>query len=148
MAARVLHFGWDDCYRIQVLRQAGYTVAEADSLEMLDLDLQRDPPVDAVILSDDDGNSMELAARVVRRRSAAPIILFRRSQRPLDERNFDLVFLSFVPPQIWLAETAALIARSREVRSHSALLVAQSRAACEQAQPPLERSPREHPLDV
>jgi len=28
MAARVIHFGYDDCYRVQVLRTAGYEVRQ------------------------------------------------------------------------------------------------------------------------
>src|SRR3954454_8834825 len=76
MAANVLHFGWDDCYRVLVLRRAGYTVVEVKTLEALDLGVQRDHSIDAVIFSDHGRQSTELAASVVRRRSTAPLILF------------------------------------------------------------------------
>jgi len=41
MAAKILHFGWDDCYRLQVLRVAGYDVLESETLAELCDHLQR-----------------------------------------------------------------------------------------------------------
>jgi hypothetical protein len=113
MAARILHFGCDSCYRVLVLRQAGYAVAEADSLIALDLHLRRKQPVSAVIFSDDSPRTIEKAAELVRQRTPAPLILFRDSQLVLDEKNFDRVYSEFVAPDLWLRDTSELIARSQ-----------------------------------
>ncbi len=116
MAVRILHFGRDDCYRVTVLQRVGYTVSTAENLEILDLRLRQPDPVDAVVISEDDPETAEHAAEVVRRRSAAPVILFRRSKRDLDESKFGQVFPWNVPPEVWLAETGILIEKSQSVR--------------------------------
>ena len=113
MAARILHFGWDDCYRVQVLRGAGYAVMESETLEELCDHLQPVEPVDAVILSEDTPHTIEQAAAIVRTHCAAPLILFRHSQCDLDESMFNQIFTCLDPPQEWLARTAELIAQSR-----------------------------------
>src|SRR5947209_8439943 len=116
MAARVIHFGWDDCYRVQVLRSVGYEVHEATSLDALGLDLEQDSLVDAVVVSEDQPVTTEKAADLVRSKSRAPLILFRHSQRELDESKFDRVHSWFVTPAFWLADVAELIAASRACR--------------------------------
>ncbi len=139
MAARVLHFGWDDCYRVQVLQRAGYIVSRASVLDALEFELGEREPVDAVIVSEGKPDRSEQAAKVIRRRSAVPIILFRSSPCALDDRNFDQVYPSFVPPQVWLARTAELIAQSRALQARSARLIAQSRAIREESRRLRER---------
>jgi hypothetical protein len=109
MAARVLHFGWDECYRVQVLRSVGLEVKESDSLDRLSLDLKGNKPIDAVVVSEDDCRSAERVADLVRRHCAAPLILFRRHGDGLDQSKFDRVYASFAPPQVWVGETTALI---------------------------------------
>lgn len=134
MAARVLHFGWDDCYRVLVLRRAGYAVTEAQTLAELDCGLQRDGPVDAVVLSEDGWPVIEQAVEIVRRQSVAPLILFRRSHDDIDEGRFDQVYPWFVSPAEWLKRTADLIARSRGLRERSASLRLQSQAVRRETQ--------------
>ena len=116
MAAKILHFGWDDCYRLQVLRVAGYDVLESETLAELCDHLQRGGPVDAVILSEDAPHTIEQAAAIVRTHCAAPMILFRCSQCQLDESAFDQVFAGFQSPPEWLARTAELIGQSRALK--------------------------------
>lgn len=113
MADQVVHFGWDDCYRVQVLQSAGYEVKVSACLEGLCLELQHNERVVIVVVSEDDRRSAEQAAEVVRRYCTAPLILFWRNQNRLDESKFDRVFASFVQPQVWLDETAALIEQAR-----------------------------------
>jgi hypothetical protein len=109
MAAKVIHFGWDDCYRVQVLQRAGFAVTEAKTLAALDFDLQQGELADAVIVAEGTPHTTEGAADIVRLRTAVPLILFRRSQCDLDERKFDVVYPWCLPPEIWLARTAELI---------------------------------------
>lgn len=132
MAARVLHFGYDDCYRVQVLRSAGYAVTEAMTLPTLERDLQLEQ-VQAVILSEDGPRIAERAADIVRQRSPAPVILFRRSLSDLDEGKFDQVYSCYVPPPVWLSRTAELIAASRATRADSARLRRESKAIREES---------------
>ena len=87
MTARVIHFGLDDCYRVQVLRSAGYEVHESESLAGLAQDLQRDPGVDAVIVSEGTARITEEAAEIARDRGASPVVLFRCSRVHLDEKR-------------------------------------------------------------
>ena len=143
MAARVIHYGWDDCYRVQVLRSAGFEVWEAPSLSTLDLDLQRDEPVDAVIVSEESRQSTEQALEMVRRRSLAPVILFRRAEPDVDHEAFDRVYSWCVPPAQWLSQTAELIARGRELQKESARLVREARAVREEIRRQCARSKHE-----
>ena len=53
MAGKVIHFGWDECYRVQVLRYLGYEVCESESLDELRQNLEGDNAVDAAIISED-----------------------------------------------------------------------------------------------
>jgi len=116
MAARVIHFGWDDSFRVPVLRAAGFEVWESRSLDELSLDLQRDDDVGAVVISEDLEVSSENAAEVIRRSTLAPVILFRRTRQEIDRSRFDQIFDSSILPWVWLGEMAALIARSRALR--------------------------------
>jgi hypothetical protein len=116
MAARVIHFGWDDSFRVPVLRAAGFEVWESRSLDELSLDLQRDDDVGAVVISEDLEVPSENAAEVIRRSTLAPVILFRRTRQEIDRSRFDQIFDSSILPWVWLGEMAALIARSRALR--------------------------------
>lgn len=122
MAAKVIHFGWDDCYRVPVFRSIGLEVWEAETLEDLCSGLQRGEKVDAVVLSEDDREVTERAAVVVRQLSSAPLILFRRFHDGLDESRFDRVFGPLAPPEQWLVQTAEMIATSHAVQEESARL--------------------------
>jgi hypothetical protein len=55
---------------------------------------------------------------MVRQHSAAPLILFCRSEGILDESQFDRVYSPFVPPNLWVLETATLIEKGRAVREY------------------------------
>jgi hypothetical protein len=88
------------------------SVMESATLGELRDHLERVEAVDAVILSEDTPHTIEQAAAIVRTRSVAPMILFRRSMRPLDENAFEHVFAWSVPPAEWLDKMAELIAQS------------------------------------
>jgi len=102
MAAQVIHFGGDDCYRVPVLRAAGFEVRAVRSLNKLRVGLQSDGQVDAVIVSEAEPQCAEKAAVIMRQHSGAPLILFRRPGVALDESRFDRVYDSLVPGAYWL----------------------------------------------
>jgi len=114
MAARVIHFGHDDCYRVPVLKNAGYEVHEVESLDELRIGLLKNEQVDAVIISEEERMITEHALVVAREYSPAPLILFRRSRVDLNENLCDRVYSSCVWPEEWLSDTADLIARCRK----------------------------------
>jgi hypothetical protein len=118
-------FGWDDCYRVPVLRGAGFEVIESKSLDELSADLQRNREVDAVIVSEDIEPTEEQAADMVRRAALSPVILFRRSRRRIDESKFDKVYTYKTPPDVWLNETAVLIAKGYKLKAEAPRLPAE-----------------------
>jgi hypothetical protein len=114
MAARVVHFGWDRCYRVPLLRSAGYDVAEPLSLEELAACFQCGKEVDALVISDDCGKSTaKNAVELFRRFSAAPVFLFRRSGNEAIEGTYEIPLPCLTPPDIWLTSLATLIAKRR-----------------------------------
>lgn len=120
MAAHLIHFGRDDCYRIGVLHAAGFDVRVAGSLSELGVLLQSEEQVDAVIVSEEIEPTAERAAEMVRQAMPVPLILFRRSQQVIDERKFDKIYNCTTPPDVWLDETEALIAKGFGLQAESA----------------------------
>jgi hypothetical protein len=112
-AARIIHLGPDSCHRLMVLHCAGYAVETCESVGDFATSLEFDDAADAVLVSEGDGFIPEEAALLVRRRSAAPVILFRNTNRTCEETRFDLVVQSLTPPQVWLNQVDAVIARNR-----------------------------------
>lgn len=140
---RVLHFGFDNCYRVRVLQSAGYEVTESRSFAKLGFDLKRDTQIDAVIVSEDDPKSAEQAADFVRQHRFAPVIVFRRGQAALDETKFDRVYQTSIPPKIWLTDMATLIKQSRSIQGQSARLGQDVGALLEQTSRESARSHQE-----
>jgi hypothetical protein len=95
-AGRVIHFGSDDCNRVQALRQVGYEVRVSESLDRLRLDLEGAEGVDAVMVAEGARRTTERAAAMVRHYSGAPLILFRRTNAPLSVKLFDRVYSSSI----------------------------------------------------
>ena len=113
MVAKAIHFGVDDCYRVLVLQRAGYDLKQSPSLDALIIALQNERHVAAVFISEGERGSTERAADLVRRFSPAGVILFRYSQRTIDDGKFDRVYATLTPPQNWLPATAEFIRMSR-----------------------------------
>lgn len=119
MAARIIHFGPDDCHRLTVLRSAGYSVDACGSLGQLRASLVADREADAVVMTEGDGVAPEEAITLARSHSSAPVVLFSGSNRSYEESSFDLVVHSLTPPDEWLVEVDVLIAKNRELRAQS-----------------------------
>jgi hypothetical protein len=111
MAARVIHSGPDDCHRLMVLRSAGYAVDDCMSLGQLRAFLLAAGESDAILLSDGDGVAPEEAVALARGCSSAPVILFSGTNRAYEDAAFDLVVHTLTPPEVWLREVDALIAK-------------------------------------
>lgn len=119
MAATIIHVGRDMCHRLPVLESAGYKVETCTSIIELGRALNAMPQLDAVLISEGIRGANPETVSMVRSRSSAPVILFRESQLSFSESAFDLVVPVLVPPQTWLAEIAAVIARCRSLRAET-----------------------------
>jgi hypothetical protein len=122
VASRVIHVGADICHRLPVLESAGYQVDTCDSVRELDDALAGEEQLEAVLISEGLGGGHQDAVSLARSRSSAPIVLFRETQRSVTESTFDLVVPNLVPPETWLADIAALIARCQTLRTNSQTL--------------------------
>lgn len=118
-AARVIHFGTDECHRLRVLRSVGYSVDDCASLAQLRAELAAHEETAAVCITEDLAEPPETAASFVRSCTPAPVVLFRRTNRECEEAPFDLVVDTLTPPQKWLSEIQELIAGSQALRAQS-----------------------------
>jgi hypothetical protein len=109
-SVRIIHFGADDCHRINVLRSAGYSVEDCRSLGAFHEALAEREPAAVFVTEGDDGLPWE-AVSLVKSFSAAPLVLFRRSHGDLAPESFDLAIESLTPPRQWLLAIGDLIAR-------------------------------------
>jgi hypothetical protein len=126
MAAKVIHFGPDECHRLMVLRSAGYSVEDCRSLAELRAILDAGAAADALLMSDAEGVDPQEAIAVARSRESLPVVLFRSTNLTYQESGIDLVVHCLTPPEVWLNQMDSLIERSRILRAQSKALVDQS----------------------
>lgn len=149
MAARVVHFGINNCHRIAILKGAGYSVDVCPSIGILQTNLIQFPDPDAVAIAENEGTDCEASSAIslVRSNSAAPLVLFQGQERHFETSSFDLVVSPLTDPRLWLSELEDLIEESRAIRFHcsetrtkSALLLEQARALVEKSRSERQRS--------
>jgi hypothetical protein len=155
MAARVIHFGTDECYRITVLRSVGYSVDDCSSLVELRAELSTDGGAVAVCITEGISGPPEAAVSLAKTCSSAPLVLFRRSNRDCEAAAFDLVVDTLTPPQEWLTDMQDLIVRSQDLRARSGELARESaqlrqgsRAVREKSREERERSNMERSRNI
>jgi len=133
MGVRIVHYGVDDCHRVPVLKFAGYSIADCQSIAQLHAALQSTLMAGAVVMSEIDDLAPRRAVSIVRTISTAPLVLFPGRASSILEPEFDLVIPALTPPEQWLGEMAELIDRYFANRIRSQALKAQSAALREQA---------------
>jgi hypothetical protein len=150
MAPLLLHFGVDDCYRVPLLRRAGYSVEDCHSLRRLRSALIEFPEPDAVAIAVNDEIEANEAVSLVRWHCTSPLVLFQTAKPFYETSDFNLVVPSFTHPREWLFGIALLIAesrtlrdRSRQMREVSASLRAEVAAAREKTRLECERTRQE-----
>lgn len=79
MAARIVHFGVDSCHRLWVLKNAGYSVDDCQSVVQLRAALQSGTHADAVAFTESERFAPDEVVEVTRAHSSAPLILFRET---------------------------------------------------------------------
>ena len=124
MAATVVHFGEDICYRLPVLRSAGYAVEQCDSLEQFSTFLSSAP--DVVVLEEDPQVPLLKAISFTRARSSASLVLFRHDIAMTLAEGCDLVIPTLTAPEEWLSKIAMLLERSCSAGEDSQALVRKS----------------------
>lgn len=122
MAPSILHVGYDESFRSQVMVAAGFTVARAPctreglkasflqsfQFSALTFELNSSAPADVVSFA--------------RTQCTAPLIVFDSPSLDLDLQLFDLVIPTHTPPLAWLTSLREAIDRSIKLRALSAQL--------------------------
>lgn len=122
MAARIVHFGVDESFRLAILSRAGFKVEDCDSsLSRLATTLRKHRRVNAVVLSECDGQegSAIEALTLARSECKAPVILFRSASPRSNHTDVDLVIPNLTEPGVWLQAIYAVIARSQRLTEES-----------------------------
>ena len=140
MAARVIHFGPDDCHRMMVLRSAGYAVDHCNSLIQLRSSLVSGGAAEAVMVSDGEGIAPETAIAIAKSHSSAPLVLFRSTNLSYQDSGFDLVVNSLTPPEVWLNDVHSLITRTLALRTESEAMITEARQLRRESAPRVIRS--------
>jgi hypothetical protein len=112
----LVHFGVDSCFRLPVLRSAGFRISECDVLDELPIALASDP--DAIVLEEEPQFLMEQAIALTRLQSTAPLIVFA-SETLRQAPPVDLVIRPLTTPEMWLWEIESLIARCQQLRAEA-----------------------------
>jgi len=126
MVPFLIHFGVDDCYRVPVLKEAGFRVEECHSLPRLDSALTHFPEPDVVAIAESDEIEAKEAMSLVHSSCAAPLVLFQGRNRCFETSEFRLVIPPLTEPRVWLNDLVSLIEQSRATRSQSRSVHAQS----------------------
>jgi len=108
IAARVLHFGTDDCNRLLVLRSVGYSVDLCPTVEEFHSLMQKRTGADAILVAEPVRERRQVVT-LTREHSHAPLVLFNTSYDYADEGTFDLVIPPLTRPEEWLRKIAATI---------------------------------------
>ncbi len=117
MIGNIVHFGHDVCFRLPVLRSAGFNVAQCSSIERFSLVLDWSP--DAVLVAEEPRLLIDKAVSLARLRSTAPLIHFHEPVAASRVDQFDLIIPSLTPPEEWLLRVSTLIEESRILRQQA-----------------------------
>lgn len=133
VAATIVHFGQDTCFRLPVLRSGGYTVETCASLEQLAILASK---AEVVTLEEEPGGPIREVLALTRARSQASVVLFRNDSEAAIPKDIDLVIPAFTAPEDWLKQIAGLLQQRHTGRGASPGASAFSAAR------------RDHPLDA
>lgn len=120
----MIHFGADDCSRVLVLQNSGYSVHQCSIIPELKSALDAPFRPAAALFSDSSRLTRFEAVSLVRDRAfPPPIIFFSHSFDSEDEQSWpDLLVPPFTSPERWLRWVASVIEQSRALRADSVAL--------------------------
>ena len=104
----IIYFGSDRCHRLPVLKQAGFSVVECDSLWLLNSILIQFPDPDAIAIEENDEIDVDLVLSLVRSYCTAPIVLFENAKAFPGPSEFALVVPLLTDPHQWVRDLASL----------------------------------------
>jgi hypothetical protein len=142
-APSLVHFGVDTCFRLPVLRSAGFWIVECESMEDFSLALASHP--DAVVLEEEPDRGAEQAIALARSGTEAPLVLFA-AEPSLRIYEVDLMIPAFTTPERWLEQIQALLGRTPYVARHPLPLIRAAGTAADVSLPEPERKPMGHAL--
>lgn len=146
MAARIVHFGADECARLTVLANAGYLVdACGTSIARLQEKL-RTSAADAVLVTESPAVEIAEALTVSRANTSSPLVLFEDALRRHEALAFDVIIPPLTPPADWLREIHRVIEQSRMIQNESQQLRASSAMLRKASSKVVRQSSHEHAI--
>lgn len=133
----LVHFGVDTCFRLPVLRSAGFCIVECESIDELLTALTAHP--DAVLLEEEQDRLTGQAIAVARSQSDAPVVLFA-AEPCLQTCRVDLLIPAFTTPERWLEQIRVLVERTRPAALQELPLM-RAAAGADRSLPEPERKP-------
>lgn len=118
-AARVIHFGDDECYRTPIMRAAGYEVELCTCIPELQAALKSGEAADLICISESYNQPREDALAISRAMSGAPVVLFRSTMHRYISDRFDLEIDTLATPEVWLVHIGKLILKSQAMQGRS-----------------------------
>ena len=104
MSRKLLSFGFDACHRWSVLRLAGFTIDQSDSIQDLRERLMRSRTLEAVLMVEDIVRVPVEAIDAARSYFAGPLVLFEGRIPNKYRDNFDLRVAALTRPEVWLPQ--------------------------------------------
>lgn len=121
MAASLLHFGVDECNRVLLLRDRGYSVDLCLTLGEFHSTLANRAEAQAVLVPERPGIERREVVTLTRTTSRAALVLFSGTYTE-EAPEFDLVIPPLDSPADWLQKIAILIEKSRALNSASRVI--------------------------
>jgi hypothetical protein len=113
VSRKLLSFGYDACHRWAVLRLAGFTVNQCDSIRELRELLMGSHAVDAVIMVEDIVSVPAEAIIAARSYFTGPLVLFEGRYPANHPDVFDLCIPILTRPEVWLPQIDELAESSQ-----------------------------------
>jgi hypothetical protein len=108
MSRKLLSFGYDACHRWAVLRLAGFTVNQCDSIRELREQLMGSEAVDAVIMVEDIVRVPPEAIIAAQSYFTGPLVLFEGRFPVTHQDPFELCIPLLTRPEVWLPQIEKL----------------------------------------
>jgi hypothetical protein len=115
---RMIYFGPDDRFRIPILKHAGYSVDQCNSVCQLRAALSANPQTEAVAIAEDEIIDPRAAMFLTRTTSAA-LILFQSIDHCYGVSEFDFVVPILPSADQWLSGITVLVERRRSDRDRT-----------------------------
>ena len=111
MSRKILTFGYDACHRWTVMRFAGFTIHECESIRDLRQQLMLSMSVDAVIMVEDIVSLPPEAIVAAKSYFQGPLVLFEGRYPDANQDCFDLRIPNLTDPSDWLLRIQTIIDR-------------------------------------